>query len=425
MKLKRLEVNSFGGIHPDSPVVIDFTQSNVAIAKGDFGLCKTTLLNALLVACGQLSKENKDFVNNESGKIDINFSFIGKDRCAYELRCTKSALTLKYDGVAVSEPISKLKELLGVPGTSPMEMKFKPLKDIVKWLASYSNKSPEGFDGLMVKYKDNIKKAAKARADANRAVKGLNEYLTNEPMFTNWEDSEKRYLEPIDLRKLSVELEDARKNSDKLLQGEIELKQYEDRRKKIDEEIANLNLEAIQLDHSIRNGQEFIENIKTAREDYNVIKKKYDESQDYVLDYNKWQTIKDKKKELDDFETVSQKADITEKGLLQELKELQAEILPDIKNVELVVEDTHEDGKEKKEGLYVDGKNVAQLSETEWVSFVFMIWRKFKVKVIVLENIGTLGSKGIELLQKLAKDGAYILATEMNREQKTLEITYE
>lgn len=425
MKLKRIEVNAFGGIHPESPVIIDFTQSNLVIARGDFGLCKTTLLNALLVACGHLSKENKDFVNDESGKIDINFSFIGKDRCAYEVRCTKSAFTLKYDGIAVSEPINKMKELLGVAGTSPMEMKFKPLKDIVKWLASYSNKNPDGFEGQLKKYKDNIKKASTARADANRAVKGLKEYLTAEPMYNNWEESEAKYIKPQDIKDLSTELETAREKSDNLTKAETKLTQYKSRQTEIEQQITLLNKELSETIHKINIGETYVVDNKSASEDYTAVKKRYDNVVQETIDYNKWQSIKVKKAELDEFETMSQKADATEKGLLQELKELQAEILPDVKNVELVVEDTHEDGKEKKEGLYVDGKNVAKLSETEWVSFVFMVWRKFKVKVIVLDNVATLGSKGIELLQKLAKDGAYILATEMDREQKTLEISYE
>lgn len=425
MKLKRLEINSFGGIHPDSPVVIDFTESHLVVASGDFGLCKTTLLNALLVACGQLSKDNKAFVNKDSGKIDLNFSFVGKDRCNYEVRCTKSAFTLKYDGVAVAEPISKMKELLGVAGTSPMEMKFKPLKDIVKWLASYSSKNAEGFDGLLVKYKEGIKKAAESRAAANKVLKGIDEYLNGESMFLNWEESEKKYVTKPDIKVLSAEMEVARKKSDSLNSATQQMIVLDKRLSDIDEEITRLQQEKKEKLERQELGKQWLQDNKNAHDEYTTIKTKYENVSNEILDFNKWEIIKEKKKDRDEAETLAQKADANEKSLLQELKELQAEILPDIKNVDLVLEDTHEGGIEKKEGLYVDGKTVAMLSETEWVSFVFMVWRKFKVKVIVLDNIATLGSKGIELLEKLAKDGAYVLATEMNREQKTLEISYE
>src|SRR5580765_3919755 len=129
MKLKKLEVNSFSGINPNSPVVIDFSDTKWVKASGDMGVGKTSLLNALLVACGNLShtgKEGKNFINNETEKIDINFDFVGNDRCNYSVRCTKSSFTLTYDGEVVSEPITKMKELLGVVGVSPMEIKNKP-----------------------------------------------------------------------------------------------------------------------------------------------------------------------------------------------------------------------------------------------------------------------------------------------------------
>jgi recombinational DNA repair ATPase RecF len=159
MKLKKLEVSSFAGINPESPVVIDFTNSKFVTVEGDMGVGKTSLLNALMVACGQLSKDSNDksFVNNDTGKIDINFSFVGKDRMNYEVRCTKSSFQLTYEGTAVPEPITKMKELLGIVGVSPMEVKHKPLKEIVKWLASYSNKSPEEFEGQLLKCKNGIK----------------------------------------------------------------------------------------------------------------------------------------------------------------------------------------------------------------------------------------------------------------------------
>lgn len=107
------------------------------------------------------------------------------------------------------------------------------------------------------------------------------------------------------------------------------------------------------------------------------------------------------------------------------MKELQAEILPDIKGVDMVMEDTHEDGVAVKEGLYWNGRNVAQMSETEWWDIVLMIWRKYKVKIIVIDNYSNLGSSAVEILEKLSKDGCYILAAEMNREQKTLQIDYK
>lgn len=435
MKLKQIEVTSFSGINPNSPVVIDFSSSKWVIATGDMGVGKTSLLNALLVACGQVShtgKEGKNFINQESDKIDINFSFVGNDRYNYDVRCTKSKFELSYEGEAVPEPITKMKELLGVVGVSPMDIKNKPLKDIVKWLSGYSNKSAEEFEAQMIKYKNNIKTARETRATANKSLKAIDEYLSNEDMFVNWADSEKKYVKAPDIKDLSAKLNAAGIKSDKYIRAEERVKKLKEDRPGIENEIEALKkelaakeLELVEHDKTIEVGDKYLKDNVADKKEYDVIKKKYDTAAEDVVAFNKWQEIKKKKTERDEFETISQKADATEKEILQQQKELQAEILPDIKGVEMYTEDTHEDGVIKKEGLYWNGMNVAQMSESQWWSVVLLIWRKYKVKVIVIDNMQSLGSGAVEILEKLVKDGCYILAAEMDRKTKTLSIEYK
>jgi 16S rRNA C967 or C1407 C5-methylase (RsmB/RsmF family) len=244
-------------------------------------------------------------------------------------------------------------------------------------------------------------------------------------MFINWEESEKKYSKEINLKEISARLDLAGKKSDRLLQAESKLKQMKERKESIEEQISRLVKEAEEINKSVEAGEKFVADNRTAKKEYDDVKKMYDSAAQDSINYNKWQEIIRKKKEKDEYETVSQKADAKEKEILQSLKELQAEILPDIKGVELVTEDTHEDGVMKKEGLYLNGKNVTQLSESEWWALVIQIWRKYKVKIVVIDNMQSLGSKGIELLEKLNADGAYILAAQMNREQKSLQINYE
>lgn len=431
MKLKQLEVNAFGGINPDAPVVIDFTNSKFIKVEGDNGVNKTSLLNSLLVACGHLSKDNKNFVNNDSKKIDINFSFVGKDRREYAVRCTKSTFNLSYEGESIPEPVSMMKQLLGVVGVSPMDIKNSKLSVIIKWLASYSNKSPEEFEATMLKLKNGIKQYADARAIANKSYKALVEYLTEEPLFVNWADSEKKYAKPIDIDKLSKDLKKAGDESDKVIRGEERLVQLKFKKPLLEVEISDLEKlidakkkELQELNQNIDTGEKFVSDGKAIKKKYDEVKTEYDNAHKEVVNYSKWQEILKKKEERDGYETISQNADAGEKQLLKEMKELQAEILPDIKGVELVMEDTHEDGVPKKEGLYWNGRNVAQMSETEWWDIVLLIWRKYKVKVVVIDNYQSLGSDAVDILQKLSKDGCYILAAEMNRQQKTLQIDY-
>lgn len=440
MKLKKLEVTAFAGINPQSPVVLDFTQSKWITASGDNAVGKTSLLNALLVACGQLSKDNKDFINQDSNKIDIDFSFVGKDNCSYEVKVTKSSFKLMYDGVAQPEPISKMKSLLGIVGTSPMEVKHKPLKEIVKWIAQYSNKTPEEFEKQLLKLKEGVKTSRESRASANKIAKAMKEYLSSEGYITEageimakkWEESETKHETEPDLKALSAQLKSAGDKSDKYIRGEEKLKQLNQQRPSIVSEIDRLKkqleekeAQLTEHDKAITIGTKFLEDNKADKKEYDDVKKKYDNAAQDLADYNKWKEIKVKKKDMDDAETLSQKADAKEKELLQEVKDLQAEILPNIKGMEIITEDTMEDGVLRKEGLYRDGHNVAQMSETEWCEVVAEIWRKYKVKVVVLDNIGVLGTKGVAVLEKLNKDGCHVLAAEMNRQQKELQISYE
>lgn len=425
MKLKRLQVNAAGGIHPSAPVIVDFSKSNFVVAEGDNGLNKTSLLTALLVACGYKSKDDKDFVNLESGKLDIEFEFVGNDRRTYIVKVTKSRFNLTYEGEALPEPITKMKELLGIPGVSPMEIKNKPLKDIVKWLASYTNKGAEEFEARMAKIKDGIKTAVRSRADANRSAKGLKEYLGSETMYTDWEGSEKKYAKKVDIKTLSAQLDDAGKKSDKLIQAEAKMKQLKERHESIAAQIESLKVEEAEITKSMKTGEKFVEDNKGAKKEYDEIKAQYDTAAQKGMDFEKWQDIKRKKIELDEFETLSQKADAKEKELLEEAKELQAEIIPDVKGVELVLEDVLEDGKVvKKEGLYRNGVNVAQMSESEFWSTCLEIWKKNKTKILVIDNFQSLGSMAVDNINKLIKDGAYVFAAEMDRSKKELEIDY-
>lgn len=425
MKLKKIEVNAFAGISPHSPVVLDFTQSNFIHITGDQGVGKTSLINALLVACGQLSKNDKDFINLESGNIDINFEFVGKDRLTYAVRCTKSAFKLTYEGALVAEPIAKMKELLGVAGTSPMEVKNKPLREIVKWLSSYSTKSLEEYEADMKKFKDSMKAHQATRAAANKSVLSLTQWLEAEPLFHKWDESEKKYKEAVQIEKLSAELKVAGTKSDQLVRAKEKLRNQKETKIKVQEQLDALNEQMADLDDRIVIGEDFVQKNKEASKEYDEVKLRYDNAYHEMSAYNTWQQVKEKKKEKDDFDKVAKKADVSEKEIIQKVKDLQTEILPDIKGVSLITEDYSEGGVSYKEGLYWNGRNVAQLSESEWWGIVLAIWKKYKVKIVVIDNFSSLGSKAADLLQGLVKDGAFILAAEMDRTQKTLQISYE
>lgn len=424
MKLLRLEINAFKNISPDAPVVVEFP-TKITKVKGDNGVGKTSFGEAVLVGLGALSKENKDFINKDSGKLDVGLSFEGKDKKEYYVKVTKSRFELKYKGESLPEPVAKMKELVGVPGVSPMELKSAPLKTIVKWLSTYTTKGAEEFEKRMSKLKEGIKLSKVSRADANRAAKGLREYLNSEELYLNWEKSEATYKNKVDIKFLSAQLDAAGKRSDNLIKAQEKLRQLKERDASICAQIEALQNEQEEIRKSIKTGEKYVEDNKDAGKEYTEIKKQFDSVSHKAIAYEKWQDIKRKKSELDEFETLSQQADAKEKELLEEVKELQAEIIPDIKGVSLVLEDEYEDGKLlRKEGLYRGGVNVAQMSETEWWAICMEVWKKNKVKVVVIDNLQSLGTLAVENLTKLAKEGCYIFAAEMERGVKELIIEH-
>ena len=64
------------------------------------------------------------------------------------------------------------------------------------------------------------------------------------------------------------------------------------------------------------------------------------------------------------------------------------------------------------------------MSETEWWAICMEVWKKNKVKVVVIDNLQSLGTLAVENLTKLAKEGCYIFAAEMERGVKELIIEH-
>lgn len=418
MKLKKLEVSSFAGISPASPIIIDFGESKFVKVSGENGRGKTSLLNALLVALGYLSKDNKDFVNRDSGKIDIDFEFVGNDRNTYRCRVTKSQFKLEYEGENLPEPITKIKELLGIPGVSPMEIKNKPLKEIVKWLAAYTRRGAEDYEKQLQKHKNAIKEAASTRAAANKQFKALQatigEYVEEIP----WKNNEAKYGAKKDIKALSERLDEAGKRSDRLIQAETKLKDLKARKERLLTELA-------EIEASITTGEAYVEKNKPAKAEYDAIRLEYNQAAEYSAKYEWWKSIKRQKGEMDEFETLAQRADASEKAAKEEVKELQAEIIPDVKGVELVLESEYENGKlVREEGFYVGENNAAQCSKGEWIRTIISILKKNKTKILVLDDFESLGSEGRELIQKLHNDGCYILCGEVQVDKKELTIEY-
>lgn len=445
MKLKQFKINSGGRFNPDTtgPVVIDFSKSKMVGATGDQEVGKSTLLDLFLMACGQNGGDKvvEILKNRKTGDIDLEFSFVGKDKANYDVKVKNGNITIKREGETLrSGNVGLLKAQLGIVGVSPMDIKNADIDKIVKWLAQYSTRSAEDFEKEMAKYKDGIKKAKKVRADANKSVKGCREYLSGEGYVDSkgeiiesvWKESEVKFKKKVDIADVSKRLAQAEKDADKYLRAEEKLKGHKDRQKTEQKRVEELEAQLkeakqvlVQTEKDIATGEKYLVDNKADKTNYDTVKKEFENVSKDVVAYDKWQEVKKKKAEMDEFEDLAIKADNSEKDFVKKQQELQWEVIPDIKGVEIILEDTHEDeGEQKKAGFYYKGLNSAQLSNSEWFGLVMQILKKNKIEVLIVDDISQFGSKFMETLESLAKSGCYILYTEMSRGQQTLEIEY-
>ena len=111
------------------------------------------------------------------------------------------------------------------------------------------------------------------------------------------------------------------------------------------------------------------------------------------------------------YEQIAVRANAAAIEAKKKKKQLQWEVIPDIRGAEIVIEGTPE----KPAGFYVDGFNSRQQSDTQYLTAVVKILRKLGVKIIVMDNLATYGTDFIELIAKLSKEGMYFLLSEMRR----------
>jgi len=446
MKLKKFVINSGGKFNPDltGPIVIDFAKSKMVGATGDEGAGKSTLLELFLMACGQNGKQDviDALKNKDTETIDLDLEFVGNDKANYQIKIKDGKITVRKEGeVKRSGEVGLLREQFGIPGTSPLHLKNGSIDDLVKWLAKFSDRGAEEFEAAMKKVKEGQKKAKRTRADANNSAKGCREFLSTEGYLNSekqisekkWTESETKFKKKVDIEEVSARLDKASKASDTYLRAEEKLKAHKNRRPSEVEKIAELKKQLklaeetlLQTDKDIATGEKYLIDKKSDKTDYDKVKEEFENVSKDAMAYDKWQEVKRKKKELDEFEDIAQKADALEKKLIKEQQELQWEVIPDIPGLEIILEDTHEDeGEQRKADFYLKGMNRKQLSNTEFFTAIFKILKKNKVPVVVVDDASQFGTSLMETLEALVKSGCYVLYSEMARGQQELELQYK
>ena len=432
MKLKLFRINEGGLYSGENPLEVDFTKSKKVGLTGDSEVGKTTglvcfkLILAALVADQEMID---DLINKISGKLDIEHLFRADNGIDYVARMTKSQYYLREEGSTkdIPEPKKRMLELVGRVVCNPIEWKDLEVDELLKRLAVFSKQGADAYAKKMAANKEGRKLATDGRAAANKAGKARREMLieagymgiSGDILEKPWVEAEKRYASKLDVKALSEKLTRAGNKSDKFIENEIKVQGQRERKKQIDAQIAALQKELTQVDENIQVGEKWLKENENVKKDYDAVKKEYDNAARFAADYEAWQTVLRHKAELDEYETIAQKADAKEKELLKEKKELEWEVIPDCRSISIVLEDEYEDGKLIRKAGYYEGEfNSRQMSATQFLTSVLKPLRKLGVKILVLDDVSTYGSPLMAEFEKLSREGWYILYAEQKRGQE-------
>ena len=78
----------------------------------------------------------------------------------------------------------------------------------------------------------------------------------------------------------------------------------------------------------------------------------------------------------------------------------------------------------KQPGVYVNGKNMAYLSESELWDFCLQVWKLTGTRIVFIENSTSLGSAAVERVNWFAENGGKVFMSTMNRNYKEMKVSF-
>lgn len=438
LHLKQFEAKDFMGISGDSPIVIDFSKARknqkVVRLSGDQGTGKTSTITALMYLMGAaFNIDAKNFKNIKDDKIDLSLDF-EYEKEKYQVSASSNRIVLKKyfkeadKFISVNEPKTVLRQIFGSLGVSPMFLKEISGKKQIQYFKDTFGDDPK-INEKEEKIAAQIKKIFEDRRESNRAIKTIQGSLELEPMYQNYEVSQQAFAKPISGEKEKARLEELGKKKqeyDKAKNGLDQLAANEKASKQrivdLEQELAAEKKVLAQIQERIESGKKYIASSNGIVSEFEAANQAWLNIGETLAKQTKWRQILAQEKTLNELVEESTTADGKLDELRKELLELTQKYLPKIKGLEVKVKTGIDD---EEEGVCYQGKTLAQLSESELWGLMELIWAQKDVRFVFCENVNSLGSNAIAQLNDLAKSGAVIFATEMQRSKNQMEISLE
>jgi hypothetical protein len=443
LTFKRLKTGPFQGIDAANPIIIEFPPMSAKAKKrpitrlsGDQGLGKSSLLNSLLYGLGyNFGIKQEHFLNLDSGKTISGELEFDRDGETWKVRYSKTKFELfrlfRTDDDSAwlpqGEAKTQLKRLVGNVAVTPLRLQVEDGKKQVDYLFDMLN-IPEDIRVKAKALSAQIEIAAASRAKANKEYTFLKKALEEDPMYQNYEATEAMYRERKTLDSVQAKLDAAQREKTVLIQAREKLagitQKSIDKKaeiKDLEERLARAKEEQRVLVEAETKGKAYVAQAAHVEEHYESVYKEFTQITDYQVQQRRWDAVKQQAKDMNDYQELVKKADVSKDNLVNKKRLLLKNVLPDIEGLEVVTEDAIDGA---KTGVYLNGKNPLQLSESELFDLYLKLCRSQGVTMVVIENITSFGSDVIETLNTLAKSGVYVWATEMRRGQKELKIEF-
>lgn len=478
-RLEQYTAESFAGIDKSKGIVVVFPEGkNLVEYSGNQGAGKTSHLSILKHLFGAEPIPNA--VNKTDGTISGELVIVKGD-LKYVVKANKRNMVVilhQEDGTKskIDEPKTFMQKLIGPYGDDPMDLKNKKGKDQIKWVRSLFNLTKEEQE-TEDKIMDSYKKSYEERTEINKQLASLKTKLADTGYY-NWDKENKCFTaipkleedkkiissgaadaEAINstLRKAqekyneSVRCEFAMQGlNDDVAKKNIDIATIEDKIKKLQEELEVERSALANLQDRIKNGIEYNKQFIYAKDELasaQLASQRLHENKALEVGIANAQRL------LVDFDMKEQESllingKIDETQLL--IKKMIKSFTPEIDGLEIKVASVidaefenqayrathpgctdrdafmHVEGlkTDNVDGLFCNGRSVAEMSESELYSLCIKLWEFMGVRVVFIENITSLGSEAIDVINMFAEKGAYVFYSQMDRKQKDLKINF-
>lgn len=435
LKLIGFTVNSFAKIDQSNPVVIVFPDGKrVLELEGDQAVGKTSIIEAFKSLVGYSMPDNSINKKDQTRKATLEFE---KNENKYRVSITKSRFEVELltdnQWAVMKSPKSIISELVGPIGLNPMFLKEYDGKKQLEWIKSFIKLDEEALE-MEKKIESNINSAYLDRRDVNREIKRIDAELAGNDYYTNrhiWEEKIKNYVEP-DIKevqdkysiysKAETEVE-VLKNS--IEAGKVSINSINNKIEMLNLQLAEAELEKKSAEEKVKLETERLAKGETYLHENKDIKWQYQQQVSLLSEakeMSRHQAEYEKMLQLDKrgnhFHSEYSRLEAILDNYREAKKSFIQALTPQVEGLEIFVADEEE----KREGIFYKGMSVAELSESELWTLNSELLSALDIRIIVIENISSLGSSAIEHFNKYVEMGGYILASKMNREEKALKL---